>query len=188
MADAIDTRPATIDDVDEMMAIVRLGIESYADFAPAGWSPPPVPDERERNLARLADPRTWALLAIDDDGRAIGHFAFTPATERNAGETPKQSRDRPLVAGMAHLWQLFVRPEWWGQGVAAQLHQAGITEMRGQGYERARLFTPSAHARARRFYERRGWVAVDERFNPDLALQLNEYRLELSSAGGNVRG
>jgi GNAT superfamily N-acetyltransferase len=178
MADAIETRLATVDDLDEMLAVVRVGIESYAAFAPAGWSPPPVPDERERSRALLADPKTWALLAVGD-GRLIGHFAFTPARDRNAGETPDAWRDRPLVAGAAHLWQLFVLPEWWGRGIATQLHEAGLDEMRRQGYERARLFTPTAHARARRFYERRGWRAVDERFNPDLALQLTEYRLDL---------
>ncbi len=51
--------------------------------------------------------------------------------------------------------------------------------MRAQGYVSARLFTPSQHARARRFYERRGWTAADEALNEDLALPLTEYRLVL---------
>jgi hypothetical protein len=51
--------------------------------------------------------------------------------------------------------------------------------MKAQGYERARLYTPSLHARARRFYERRGWTAGEESFNEYLALALTEYRLVL---------
>jgi hypothetical protein len=59
------------------------------------------------------------------------------------------------------------------------LHDAAIAEMRSLGYRRASLFTPSLHARARRFYERGGWSAADEEWNEFLDLRLVEYRLEL---------
>jgi hypothetical protein len=52
--------------------------------------------------------------------------------------------------------------------------------MRLQGYRRARLYTPSLHARARRFYERRGWSAGGEAWNQNLALMLTEYVRELA--------
>ena len=54
-----------------------------------------------------------------------------------------------------------------------------MSEMRSRGFERSRLYTPSDHARARRFYERRGWTAGDEDFNDGLQLMLTEYWLEL---------
>jgi GNAT superfamily N-acetyltransferase len=72
-----------------------------------------------------------------------------------------------------------VLPDWWGRGVAPLLHDAAIAEMRVQGYRSARLFTPSAHDRAKRFYERRGWVAADAAWNEDLDLRLTEYRLAI---------
>ena len=179
MSDRIPTRRATVADVDAMLRIVESGFASYAEFAPPGWRPPPIQDDRERMTGLMADRGTWALLALDED-EVVGHFAFTPARERGAGEAPDGSwRERPPITGMAHLWQLFVLPAWWGRGVAPMLHEAGVEEMRAQGYERARLFTPSGQARARAFYERRGWTAHDEQFNPDLALDLTEYRLEL---------
>ena len=53
--------------------------------------------------------------------------------------------------------QLFVRPAWWGTGLAAGLHDAFLAEAAARGYRTARLHTPAGHARARRFYERRGW-------------------------------
>jgi GNAT superfamily N-acetyltransferase len=178
MAEPIGTRRATVDDADAMLRIVEAGFASYAEFAPPGWRPPPIQADRERMTVLLADPATWGLLAVYD-GEAVGHFAFTPARERSAGEAPGDSRERAPIPGLAHLWQLFVLPAWWGRGVAPMLHEAGINEMRARGYERARLFTPSGQARARAFYERRGWIAHDEEFNPDLALDLTEYRLEL---------
>ena len=54
--------------------------------------------------------------------------------------------------------------------------------MRAQGYSSARLFTPSLHARARRFYERRGWEVIDEQWNQWLDLLMAEYRLELGQS------
>jgi GNAT superfamily N-acetyltransferase len=83
------------------------------------------------------------------------------------------------VPGLCHLWQLFVLPDWWGTGVAALLHDAAIDEMRSQGYREARLLTPTGHARARRFYERRGWIARSADWNEMLDLDLTAYRLDL---------
>jgi GNAT superfamily N-acetyltransferase len=54
---------------------------------------------------------------------------------------------------------LYVRPEAWGTGVAAELHDRAVAAIRAAGHERARLWVLEENARARRFYERHGWVA-----------------------------
>jgi GNAT superfamily N-acetyltransferase len=93
---------------------------------------------------------------------------------------PRLGREqRALIPGMAHLAQLFVLPDWWGTGVAAMLHDAAVDEMRARAYARARLFTPALHARARRFYERRGWSLTDEQWGEDLDMMIAEYGLVL---------
>jgi GNAT superfamily N-acetyltransferase len=125
----------------------------------------------------LADRETWALLALDGDEPA-GHIAFTPARRRAPGQPWATS---PTTPGLAHLWQLFVLPAWWGRGVAPLLHSAAMAEIRARDYAAVRLYTPSLHARARRFYERREWHATDEQWNEQLSLMLTEYRLGLSS-------
>jgi hypothetical protein len=51
---------------------------------------------------------------------------------------------------------------------------------RERGSARMRLFTPAGHGRARRFYEREGWVPAGEEFHaagPNLVLI--EYRYAL---------
>jgi GNAT superfamily N-acetyltransferase len=175
----IHTRPAGEFDLDALLRHVAAGFNSYVEFAPAGWHPPLDTEVRREWAAEvLADPATWALLALAD-ADPVGHVAFMPARERHAGNARAAWQTQPLVAGLAHLWQLFVLPDWWGRGVAPALHDAAIAEMRKQGYGSARLYTPSQHARARRFYERRGWKAADEAWNADLALPLTEYRLAL---------
>jgi GNAT superfamily N-acetyltransferase len=171
----ITTRLATVADLDVFVADVQAGFDSYVEFAPLGWVPHEVWADREGIGARLADVDTWGLIALAE-GAPVGHIAFTPAHRRTAQEPPAA---RPVIPGLAHLWQLFVLREWWGAGVAPILHDAATEEMRARGYETARLYTPSLHARARRFYERRGWEATGEFWGEQLVLMLTEYRLAL---------
>ena len=171
----LDTRPAGADDIDALLATLQAGFDSYADFAPPGWEPP-RPD-RDLTMGILERPSTWALLA-SVDGRPVGHVAFTPA-RGDPFSDPDGWRDAEAVPGKAHLWQLFVVPEHWGAGIAGPLHDAAIEAMREQDYERARLFTPAAHGRARRFYERRGWTAGPVMDDSDLGLALVQYEREL---------
>jgi len=179
MTTELVTRRAGLPDLDALLHHVAVGFDSYVEFAPPGWRPPlDVRTRREWEADVLADPATWALVALADDA-PVGHVAFIPARERRAQDARAAWQTRPLIAGLAHLWQLFVLPDWWGRGVAPRLHDAAIVEMQAQGYASARLFTPSQHARARRFYERRGWKAVDDAWNEDLALPLTEYLLVL---------
>jgi hypothetical protein len=53
--------------------------------------------------------------------------------------------------------------------------------MEAARYDTARLWTPTGQARARAFYERRGWYATGtEQYNPGLGLDVTEYRLVLA--------
>jgi GNAT superfamily N-acetyltransferase len=75
---------------------------------------------------------------------------------------------------------LFVRPPWWGSGLAARLHGLAVQEAGLRGYEALRLHTPAGNARARAFYEREGWHAVGRPIpEPLLGLDLVEYRRDL---------
>jgi GNAT superfamily N-acetyltransferase len=184
MTGPISTRRAGLADLDALMANMAVGLSSYVAFLPAGWQPPDVEGERDQRAELLADAASWALLALAGD-TPVGHVMFTPARRRRPGEPPGDWRARTLIPGVAHLSQLFVLPDWWGRGVAPLLHDAATGEMRARGFRFARLFTPSLHARARRFYERRGWAAVGEEFNDELDLDLTEYRLALEPAPGD---
>ncbi len=171
--------PATTRDVDALVANLQAGFDSYRDFAPLGWVPPDVTRERERILETLEDSGTWALLALSDE-QPVGHVSFFPAREREPGESLRDWRARPMIPGAAHLWQLFVLPAWWGSGVAPLLHDAAITEMRARRFSHARLYTPTLHGRARRFYERRGWHEAADVVDSPLGLGITEYRLDLT--------
>jgi GNAT superfamily N-acetyltransferase len=182
----ISTRRASVADLEALIADVQAGFDSYVEFAPLGWVPPDVEADGELMGELMNDEETWALVALAGPAGAaagppgsdpVGHIAFTPARRRTPGRPWATS---PATPGLAHLWQLFILPAWWGRGVAPLLHDAAIEEMRARDYQSARLYTPALHARARRFYERRGWLPTGEQWNNHLTLMLTEYRLALS--------
>ena len=162
-------------DAEAVIALLSTAFEGYREFAYTDWEPPvPGPEEELATEQMLGDERVWWVVADDDDGHA-GHCSFTPA------HTRRQMKGDP-IPGMAHLLTLFVRTDLWGSGLAADLHERAIAAMRERGYTRARLLTPAGQARARRFYERRGWheapISVTDPVDLN-GLPVVEYRLGL---------
>lgn len=78
---------------------------------------------------------------------------------RAAAETVLLDEQELGFAAVAPPWldALYVRPEAWGSGVAARLHDRAVEALRAAGVETARLWVLEENLRARRFYERRGW-------------------------------
>lgn len=158
-------RRAGAGDAAAIAETLAIGFHGYREFAASGWQPPDALSAREvaRMRARLATSATWAMIA-EEDGLVAGHTGFFP---------------QPGVPGSAHLWALFIRPPWWGTGLAAELLGEAIEAAIAQGYRRMRLYTPRDQARARRFYEREGFVPTGwEVLEEPLGLVLVEYARE----------
>jgi GNAT superfamily N-acetyltransferase len=121
--------------------------------------------------ARLGTPGVWCLAA--EDGTAVaGYVSLLPADQGT----------RPVAdPGLMHFWMLFVRPPWWGSGLASRLHAAACAEAKARGFTALRLFTPAAQARARGFYAREGWTVAGARFAHDtMGIDMVEYRRPLA--------
>jgi GNAT superfamily N-acetyltransferase len=168
-------RQARIEDAPALARTTQLGFQSYRAWAHPGWRPPDHRLEVRGIRERLKRPDAWCLVAVEPDGEPAGHVGFMAAGER---EPPYAG-----IPGRAHLWMLFVRPPWWGTGLAARLHALAAAEAARQGYRTMQLYTPSGQARARAFYEREGWKLDGRPFGePLLDLELVRYRRELGAA------
>ena len=64
------------------------------------------------------------------------------------------------VAAFRSEWldALYVLPQWWNRGVGRALHDEVLARQRAGGCERCHLWVLEHNPRARRFYERLGWV------------------------------
>jgi GNAT superfamily N-acetyltransferase len=166
----LEFRPATARDAPRIAELVVEGFSTYTAFAPEGWSPTSLEDEIAYVEATLAHASAWCRVAEDGSGLA-GHCGWLAASEARVVS------DEP---GLVHFWQLFVRRDRWGSGLAATLQAAAIEAAREQRYSALRLFTPAGHGRGRRFYEREGWTLSREPFDDErFGMPLVEYRRTL---------
>ena len=132
---------------------------------------PPEPEGLARRTAiwrqSLANPDVQGYLAVED-GRVVGVL--------NVGGDPEQP-------GVGVVRVLYVVPEWWGSG-AGQLLMERAHEVLSRDYDRAELTVLTANPRARRFYERNGWVEGETLLEPHFGgtpTEVTRYRRSLRS-------
>jgi GNAT superfamily N-acetyltransferase len=151
----IRLRRATIADAEPLAQGVIEGVEDYPSFAPPGWTGPSFEAELKHLRQGLADPEVCCLVA-ESEGALLGQITVLPAAR-----SPHPIDDSSL----AHISNLFVHRDYWGCGLAADLHRAAVEAAGGCGFTELRLFVAAGQARARRFYEREGWRPVGEPFD-----------------------
>jgi GNAT superfamily N-acetyltransferase len=133
--DVVELRAANGADVDACLSVQRRSaVVGYAHIFDQQSYPFPDDVVREEWVHRLADESQVVLATID--GEPVGTVSARP----------------PRVEA------LFVVPECWGAGVADRLHQRALGLIATSGWLAAELDVMVENARARRFYERRGWL------------------------------
>ena len=100
--------------------------------------------------AQLADP-DFAICMAEEGDRLAGYIKLGPPDL--PGPTPSATIE---------LRQLYVQPQWQGEGVAAALTDWAFDEARRRGKQHLQLSVFIDNPRARRFYEKRGFVEVGE--------------------------
>lgn len=162
-------RPARTSDLGTIADNLVEGLSTYRGWTPVGWNPPQRTEMLIGLLQRFPRDGSWAQVAFAGQ-RPAGHISLRP--DRDAADQP-----RPDVALITHL---FVREEHWGSGLAVDLHEHGVADMRERGFASGRLLVASGHGRARAFYEREGWSATGAvETSGELGLELAEYVLAL---------
>lgn len=94
---------------------------------------------------------TWIA---EDGGRAVG-FASAGAPREEA------------PPGSGEVYAVYAHPDVWERGVGRALLDAAARYLAGEGFVHGILWVFEENARARRFYERRGW-------RPDGARRISE--------------
>ena len=102
-------------------------------------------DARQRRTwweQSVADQREIVLVA-ESEGRVTAFASLGPCRDPDAeGE----------------LYAIYSLPEAWGSGAGPALMRAGLDALREAGYADAILWVLEDNPRARRFYEREGWM------------------------------
>lgn len=160
--------------------VVVAGGDEYVDEAARIWAEATTARDGEAEVPPLhvsrpliktvldSSPRSLLLVALDQDGRALGFAAVEPMSR--AGEPDDEAR----------LRYLGVRPAAWGRGVAAQLLVALRSRLTAGGFTRALLGVYVDNFRAIALYERLGWSRCGRAVpHPRSGRLEQEYRLDL---------
>jgi diamine N-acetyltransferase len=105
-------------------------------FTPAAWA------------EEMADP-AYAFRLAAEDGRAVGYAKLGSLTL--PVETPEPA---------CELRQLYVLEDWHGSGIARQLMDWALAEAARRGMRELYLTVYTDNHRAKRFYQRYGFVEV----------------------------
>ena len=119
-------------------------LDARVDWWRRWWTTEPV----------LGAPVTHVVVSVDPVGDVVGFITVTPGPDRTAPE-------------VGEVRALYTRAAVWGTGVGRELWDAGVAHLADHGCTSGTLWVLDSNARARRFYERRGWA-------PDGPTQVDE--------------
>jgi L-amino acid N-acyltransferase YncA len=105
------------------------------------------------------------FLVAEEDGAIIGFAIFGAC------------RDADL-AGWGQLNAIYVAPDAWRRGVGASLLDESCARLATLGFERAALWVLRDNLRARRFYEKHGWVLEGAEKERDFGVPVFEVRYQ----------
>ena len=145
-------REATLDDAAALSALFAdCFTTTFGDlYAPRNLALFLAQQSPEAFATQLVDP-DFAFQLGEDGERLAGYIKLGPPDL--PGPTPPATIE---------LRQLYVQPEWQGEGVAAALTDWAFDEARRRGKAHLQLSVFIDNPRARRFYEKRGFVEVGE--------------------------
>lgn len=131
-----------------------------------------LPETYLIDLDREARARWWrrhieegAGVLVSGSKRVVGFCSFGPADDEGWGE----------------IFAIYVHPDHWDEGHGHELLEAGEAALREQDHDRVLLWVLEANERARRFYERQGWVVgTPIRVEEIGGVQVTELRYEKS--------
>jgi GNAT superfamily N-acetyltransferase len=125
---------------------VRVWQIGYAPWVDAAYAEAlSVRTSTMRWLASLADPLQADTLVAVEDSRIVGWTSY--GVNRNG-----------IGLGVGEVYGLYVDPDYWGEGIGAELLADATRALAEAGFESAIIWTIAADERARAFYEERGWT------------------------------
>jgi diamine N-acetyltransferase len=137
---------------DDAPSLSKLGAETFTAtfghlYQPADLATFLVSHGEEQWRQELADTE-FAVLIAEEDGQAVGYAKVGPP------HLPFEPRGVPI-----ELRQFYLLEAWQGRGLADQMMQWVIDEAERRGGDHLYLSVFTDNHRARKFYERWGFVA-----------------------------
>jgi RimJ/RimL family protein N-acetyltransferase len=139
---------AALDDAEVVGAVTAMSWQAaYRGIVPEDTLSRVTPQSRTEKfktvLPLLSDAEFYLVLA---DGQPAGVFNLHNCRDADA-------------SGCAEIGVFYFLPDYWGRGLGAQAMAFAFDRLRERGYEQVILWVLEENLRARRFYEKQGFMA-----------------------------
>lgn len=104
---------------------------------------------------------------VYDDNEPIGVLTYGP------------SRYIEVDVTAIELWRVYFLPGYWGKGAAKPAVDLILSEIKTRGYNRVILWAMEENLRARRFYEKYGFLRTDETLDAKLGRPIRDVMYEI---------
>lgn len=74
------------------------------------------------------------------------------------------------------IWRIYLLPDYWGKNLGLEFIEWGINELKNKGYKKAALWVLEENMRARKFYEKAGFIHEGEIRIINVGKEVKEYR------------
>jgi len=127
---------------------VRSWKTAFSGLLPQDYLDALRPEDRLGQWQEALSSSPWPVVLVGEEaGRVVGFVAVAPSGDAGAGDD------------VGEVETVYLDPGAWGSGRGAMLLDAGLAELERAEFARATLWVLHSNERARRFYERHGWVA-----------------------------
>ena len=138
-------RVATIEDAETIAAIhVRTWQVAYEGLVPATFLASPSIRERVNMWRTVISERLGSLLLAVAPHGETGFISFGPSRDQDGEQK-------------AEIYAIYVLPQFWHQGIGRELLDEAERRLEDQHFIAFTLWVLDKNARARRFYEARGF-------------------------------
>lgn len=107
------------------------------------------------------------------EGSPVTAIAFDDDTEvalLSFGSSRYMDVDEDTI----ELWRIYLIPEYWGSGIGEELFSWGIDKIASEGYKRVIFCVLEENTRARKFYEKNGFIHEGRSMETDLGRKVSE--------------
>ena len=164
--------------------IIKAGLENAYDVAYIhvnSWKAAYkgiVPDEYLNGLSVEKSAQKFKEIKA----KGIAHHYLMYVDKRPSGVLVySKSFDEDTDEGTADIGAIYFLPEYWGKGLGTKLMDFGISEIKKAGYNAVTLWVLEQNIRARKFYEKKGFVfdGTKEEINIGKPLVKVRYRIDI---------
>jgi len=167
MTGSIEIRSATREDAPAIQTVAR---ESWH----AAYDAKLGSDRVDETVSSWYDPER----VVSDDIEPTDRPVFVAKAQRSIVGFVEAIPD-DTDENLAHLYRIYVTPDYWGNGVGTALLERIESTLRSRGFEQLNLSVMAANDVGVQFYESRGFERTATTQNEQLDIQEYEYRKAL---------